>query len=315
MKSILDAIPTSRPKRTIVDSIPTRETISSIDRQHLPWIQLLPAIAFLSLFFIIPLAMTFIWGFWEKTDFWMEPAFKLTAYEQFINTGRVDVYLRSLKLSLITVIIALVLGYPVAYYLGRKLDEDTAFPILFVFVLPFIISSIVRTFSWRFLLGRSGPVNQILISTGLINKPFDWLLFSETSVIIGLVTATLPFVIFPVWLSLRSIEDSLLEASADLGATPLTTFRKVTLPLSLPGVFAASIFVFVTAFGSTALPVLLGGGGFSTIGTTLTSVLGVLNYPLAAAISTISIVTMLVLLGLWTFFFDLESLVTFGGEH
>lgn len=303
------------PKRTLRDVLPTRNPIGFIDRDKYSWIQLLPALAFLSLFFVIPLVMTFFWGFWEQTDFWMKPAFKLTAYEQFIETGRMEVYLQSLKLAVITVIIALVLGYPVAYYLGRKLDEDTAFPILFVFVLPFIISSIVRTFSWRFLLGRNGPINQVLISIGVINKPLDWLLFSQTSVVIGLVTATLPFVIFPVWLSLRSIEDSLLEASADLGATPLTTFRKVTLPLSLPGVFAASIFVFVSAFGATALPILLGGGGFSTVGTMLTSVLGVLNYPLAAAISTISIASMLVLLGLWATFFDLESMVTFGGEH
>ncbi|MFC7157696.1 ABC transporter permease [Halomarina halobia] len=259
--------------------------------------------------------MTFLWGFWPRVDFWMQPGFTLEAYRAFFETGRVDIYLRSLKLSVITVVGALGVGYPVAYYLARKLDENVAFPILFVFVLPFIISSIVRTFAWRFLLGRNGPINQILMASGVISRPIDQLLFSEGAVIIGLVTATIPFVIFPVWLSLRSISDSLLEASADLGAHPLTTFRRITLPLSFPGVFAASIFVFVTAFGSTAIPVLLGGGGFSTIGTAITSVLGVLNYPLAAAISTISIVTMLVLLGLWVYFFDLEEMITLGGGY
>lgn len=284
-------------------------------RQRLPQIQLAPAVATLFLIFVVPLVMTFMWGFWPRTEFWMEPGFTLASYDAFFSTGRVDVYLQSLRLSVITVVLSLVLGYPVAYYLGRRLSEDVAFGLLFVFVLPFIISSVVRTLSWRFLLGREGLINQTLVTIGLINSPLDWLLFSEVAVVIGLVTSTLPFVIFPVWLSLRTIDDSLLEASADLGAHPLTTFRRVTVPLSLPGVFAASIFSFVTAFGETAIPQLLGGSGFSTVGTSITSVLGVLNYPLAAAISSISIATMLVLLALWSYFFDIDRLVSLGGTH
>lgn len=284
-------------------------------RERLPYLQLAPAVATLVLFFVAPLLMTFMWGFWPRTEFWMEPGFTLTAYEAFFSSGRLDVYLQSLRLSVITVVVSLVLGYPVAYYLGRRLDEDLAFGLLFVFVLPFIISSVVRTLSWRFLLGRQGLINDVLTGIGVVDRPLDWLLFSEFAVIVGLVTATIPFVIFPVWLSIRTIDDSLLEASADLGAHPLTTFRRVTLPLSLPGVFAASIFAFVTAFGETAIPELLGGSGFSTVGTSITSVLGVLNYPLAAAISSISIATMLVLLGVWSHFFDLDSLVSLGGGH
>lgn len=284
-------------------------------RDRLPKLQLVPAVATLVVFFVIPLVMTFMWGFWPRTEFWMEPGFTLEAYRTFFGSGRVSVYLQSLRLSVITVVLSLTLGYPVAYYLGRRLDEDVAFGLLFVFVLPFIISSVVRTLSWRFLLGREGLVNATLVGIGLVEKPLSWLLFSEIAVIIGLVTASLPFVIFPVWLSVRTIDDSLLEASADLGAHPLTSFRKVTLPLSLPGVFAASIFVFVTAFGQTAIPELLGGSGFTTVGTSITSVLGVLNYPLAAVISSVSIATMLVLLGLWAAVFDLDSLVSLGGGH
>lgn len=284
-------------------------------RSWISSLQLLPAAVFLGIFFLVPLAMTFMWGFWPKTQFWMEPGFTIEAYQAFVSTGRIDVYIKTLRLSLITVVVSLCIGYPIAYYLARKLDEDVAFSLLFVFVLPFIISTIIRTFSWRFLLGRSGLLNQTLINLGLMEQPLDWLLFSDISVLIGLITASIPFVIFPIWLSLRNIDSSVLEASADLGASPLTTFRTVTLPLSSSGVFAASIFVFVTAFGSTSIPTLLGGGGYSTVGTTLTSVLGVLNYPLAAAISSISITTMLVLLGLWMYFFELEQLVAMGGDH
>lgn len=284
-------------------------------RDHLPKLQLAPSVAVLVAFFIVPLVMTFVWSFWPRTEFWMELGFTLEAYRTFFSSGRVAVYLQSLRLSITTVVLALLFGYPVAYYLGRRLDDDIAFGLLFVFILPFIISSVVRTLSWRFLLGREGPINTVLIAVGITDTSFEWLLFSEFAVVLGLVTASIPFVIFPVWLSLRTIDNSLLEASADLGARPLTSFRKVTLPLSLPGVFAASIFVFVTAFGQTAIPTLLGGSGFTTVGTSITSVLGVLNYPLAAAISSISIITMLVLLGLWAALYDLDSLVNIGGDH
>lgn len=279
-------------------------------------VQLLPAVLFFGVFFVVPLAMTLVWGFWPRTPsgFWMEPGFTLDAYTTFVTTGRVNVYLTSLKLAIATVAISIALGYPVAYFLAMRLDEDTAFALLFVFVLPFIVSKIVRTLSWRFILGRSGPINRVLMFLGDVEQPLDWLLFSPYSVLIGLVFSTLPFVVFPVWLALRSIDRSILEASADLGAHPLVTFKNITLPLSLPGVFAATIFVFVTAFGATALPTLLGGGGFAVMGNTILSVLNVLNYPLAAAISTVMIVTMVLLLLLWAYLYDLEQLVAIGGE-
>lgn len=284
-----------------------------LNNDRVPRLQLLGPLLFFAIFFIIPITLTFVWAFWPRTQFWMEPGFTLHAYRDFYTTGRFEVYLTSLKISIVTVSCALVLGYPVAYYLARKLDDDVAFPLLFLFVLPFIVNDIIVTFAWRSILGREGPINQLLMGVGVISEPLNWLLFSEIGVYIGLVVTTLPFVVFPVWLSLRNLNDSWLEASMDLGASPLTTFRTVVFPLSLPGVFAATIFVFVVGFGSTTIPTLLGGGDFSVMGSSLLSVLGILNYPLAAAIATISIGTMIILLLLWSYLFNLKEMITLRG--
>ncbi|MFP5406301.1 MAG: ABC transporter permease, partial [Gammaproteobacteria bacterium] len=137
--------------------------------------------------------------------------------------------------------------------------------------------------------------------------PLDWLLYSDFAVLIGLLTSYMPFMIFPLWLALNGIDRLLIQASWLLGAGPARTFFRVTLPLSMPGVFAAIIFGFVGAFGDNAVPVILGGTGYQLIGNEITSTLDVLNYPLAAAMSTVVVAAMLVLVGLWFGLFDLRS--------
>jgi ABC-type spermidine/putrescine transport system permease subunit I len=117
----------------------------------------------------------------------------------------------------------------------------------------------------------------------------------------------MPFMVFPLWLSLSGIDRRLLEASFMSGATPAQTFLRVTLPLSLPGVFAAIVFGFVGAFGESAVPVILGGVGYELMGNTITSAMDVLNYPLAAAMSTVVILCMIVLLAVWFAAFDLRA--------
>jgi ABC-type spermidine/putrescine transport system permease subunit I len=181
--------------------------------------------------------------------------------------------------------------------------------VLLLFTIPFLVNYIIRTFSWSFLLSRNGPINQLLVASGAAQAPLDWLLYSDFAVLVGLVTSYMPFMIFPLWLSLAAIDRSLIQASWLLGAGPSRTFLRVTLPLSLPGVFAAVIFGFVGSFGESAVPVILGGTGYQLIGNEITSTLDVLNYPLAAAISTVVVTIMLLLMGLWYAAFDLRSMM------
>jgi len=179
--------------------------------------------------------------------------------------------------------------------------------VLLLFTAPFLVNYIIRAFAWTYLLGRTGPVNSLLTSIGVVDRPLDWLLYGDFGVLIGLITSYMPFMIFPIWMSLAGIDRPLIHASWLLGASPARTFFSVTLPLSLPGVFAAAIFGFVGCFGESAVPVILGGVGYQLMGNTITSAMDVLNYPLAAAMSSIVVLTMVILIVGWYLLFDMRS--------
>jgi ABC-type spermidine/putrescine transport system permease subunit I len=145
------------------------------------------------------------------------------------------------------------------------------------------------------------------MSAGITSQPLDWLLYSDFSVFLGLISTYMPFMIFPLFLSIAAIDRQYFEASADLGASAFTTFRRITLPLSLPGIFAAVVFGFVGCLGESAVPIIMGGVGYELLGNTITSSMDVLNYPLAAALSTVVILLMLLLMISWYLVFDLKT--------
>lgn len=253
-----------------------------------------------------PLAMMAVVSFWTKTGFSMKPDFSLHAYETFLGGVRLSVFLRSLWVALSSTGIMLIVAYPVAYFIARHVRTDAVRSMLFIFSVPFLVNYILRTFAWADILGRTGWVNKALLGTNLIDAPLDWLLYSDFSVYLGLVTAYMPFMIFPIWLSLSGIDRRFEEASWMLGEGPLRSFWRVTLPLSLPGVFAAAIFGFVGAFGEFAISTVLGGTGYQLLGNSITSALDVINYPLAASMSTFTIAVMAVLLIVWFRLFDVR---------
>jgi ABC-type spermidine/putrescine transport system permease subunit I len=182
-------------------------------------------------------------------------------------------------------------------------------PVLFLFAVPFLVNYVVRTFAWSELLSRNGPVNTLLVTSGLADASLDWLLYSDFAVYLGLVTAYMPFMVFPIWLSLSGIDHRLVEASWMLGEGPITTFRRIVLPLSMPGLTAAAIFGFVGAFGEVAVSLILGGTGYQLLGNAIQSALNVLHYPLAAAIATVSTALMLLMLTVWARLFDIRRLL------
>jgi ABC-type spermidine/putrescine transport system permease subunit I len=266
-------------------------------------------LVFLTAFLIFPLGLTAVISFWERAGLRMRPAFSLASYAAFFSGVRLGVLERSLLIAAETTLLSLLIAYPIAYVLAMKASRNVARLVLLLFTIPFLVNYIIRTFSWSFLLSRTGPINQLLIASGVTQAPVDWLLYSDVAVLVGLVTSYMPFMVFPLWLSLVGIERSLIQASWLLGAGPARTFLRVTLPLSLPGVFAAVIFGFVGSFGESAVPVILGGTGYQLIGNEITSTLDVLNYPLAAAISTVVVVLMLLLMIGWYAAFDLRAIM------
>jgi len=264
-------------------------------------------IVFIAVFLIGPLAVMFAWGFWERVGFSVRPAFTLEHYAAFLDGARLFVLERGLVVAISVTVISLLIAYPIAYFLAIRVKREVARAVLLLFTVPFLVNYVIRNFALAYLLSRSGPINRALIDIGLVDKAVDWLLFSDFAVFTGLIASYMPFMIYPLWLSLAGIDRRLVEASWMLGAPPIATFLKITLPLSMPGVFAAAIFGFVGAFGESAVPIILGGVGYQLMGNTITSALDVLDYPLAAAMSSVVVAMMLVLLAAWYMVFDIRS--------
>ena len=179
----------------------------------------------------------------------------------------IDTYLNSVKIASTATVIALLLGYPIAYGIVRS--GPIAKPILlFMVILPFWTSFLLRVYAWMGLLADQGTINDLLIALGFINEPIQ-MLYSEFAVYVGIVYTYLPFMILPLYANMEKLDSSLNEAAADLGSKPTNTFFKVTLPLTMPGVIAGSLLVFIPASGEYVIPDLLGGGNVQMIGRVL----------------------------------------------
>ncbi len=264
-------------------------------------------LVFIGVFLVVPLGLTIVISFWERAGMKFRPAFSLGSYITIIEGARLQVLERSLLVAVEATALSLLLAYPLAYFIARKMEPYAARIVLVLFTVPFLINYIVRNVAWAGLLGRNGTINNALTAIGAIETPLDWLLYSDFAVFVGLVSSYMPFMIFPLVLSIGAIDRQYLEASALLGAAPFTTFRRISLPLSLPGVFAAVIFGFVGSFGESAVPVIMGGVGYELVGNTITSSMDVLNYPLAAALSSIVVIIMLLLMLSWYLIFDMST--------
>jgi ABC-type spermidine/putrescine transport system permease subunit I len=264
-------------------------------------------VVFVVAFLFLPLCLTIVISFWERVGMKFRPALSLASYATIIEGARLQVLERSLIIAVEATVLSLLLAYPIAYFLARKAGAHATRIVLVLFTIPFLINYIVRNVAWTSLLGRNGTINNFLKALGVIDAPLDWLLYSDFSVFVGLISSYMPFMIFPLVLSIGAIDKQYLEASALLGAKPWTTFLRIVVPLSLPGIFAALIFGFVGCFGESAVPIIMGGVGYELVGNTITSSMDVLNYPLAAALSSIVVIIMLVLMLSWYFIFDMRA--------
>jgi len=200
----------------------------------------------------------------------------------------------TLRISVYVTLATLIVGYPIAYYLTRL--RGMAFTIAVALVLlPFWTSVLVRNYAWYVLLARRGVINSVLLGMGLIEDPLP-LLFNTTSVVIGMTYVLMPFMVLSIYAAARNIEPVYLRASASLGASPLGTFWRVFFPLSVHGVYAGMLLVFITALGFFITPALLGGGRVPMIAVLIESqVRGVLNFGVGSALGTMLLVAVLLL--------------------
>lgn len=225
---------------------------------------LAPGGLWLLAFFVLPLVFMFGYSFMPRNQFGgVVPGFTLEHYQRFADPVYLTIFVRTTVYALGCTVACLVLGYPVAYAIARG-GRWRNF-LLFLIVLPFWTSFLVRTFAMIFLMRDTGLVNDLLVKLGLVAEPIQ-ILYTPTAVMIGLVYGFLPFMVLPIYSSLEKLDLSLLEAAEVLGARATARFVRITLPLSMPGVIAGSLLVFIPALGSFLTSDLLGGAKQMMIG-------------------------------------------------
>ena len=269
-----------------------------------PWrlsLLLIPAAILEGLFFLLPFTYLFIYSFYTySTTQAMIPEWTLANYSRFFRDPAFrEVLWLTVKISTYVTGVCILFGYPVAYHFARSRSRWRGLLMLLI-VSPLFISPIIRTFGLQLILSDGGLINQILRYLHVIESPFR-MMFKEATVVYGLAIVNLSFMVLSLSAVIREIDPALEEAAKSLGASPLQTFVRVTLPLSLPGLLAGSVLVFINGIGAYVTPILLGGARirmmvveifeqFSSVG----------NWPFGAAVSLILLVATLLLLALYT---------------
>lgn len=205
----------------------------------------------------------------------------------------IDTYLNSLKISTVSTILCLLIGYPIAYGIVRS-SPTTRNILLLMVILPFWTSFLLRVYAWMGILADQGTLNDFLLWLGLIDSPIK-MLYTEFAVYVGIVYSYLPFMILPLYANMEKLDLSLLEAAEDLGARPAVTFFTVTLPMTVPGIVAGSLLVFIPATGEYVIPDLLGGGNVLMIGRVLYNEFAAnTDWPVASAVAILLLILLVV---------------------
>ncbi len=263
------------------------------------FVLLSPTLAVMALSMCVPFVIMVAMSFWTQVIFDFDTTFTLANYGEVIHRPIYRVLLlRSLAISGACTLATVLLAYPMAYFVAFHVRRNKMAWIILM-TLPFWTSYLLRVFAWKIILGFNGVINSGLKIVGLIDQPLEFLLYSPTAVVLTLAHAWAAFAILPIYVSLEKIDRSLLEAATDLGDGPVKRFIGVTLPLSLPGVIAASLMIFIPTVGDFVTPALVGGPDGLMIANIVQAQFGrINNWPMGAALafSMMLIITVISLL-------------------
>jgi putative spermidine/putrescine transport system permease protein len=260
-----------------------------------------PAVIWMILFLVLPLAMIIYVSFWTQTTFKIESKLTLDSWQTFFGS---DTYLNSLwttvRIWLIVLVTTFILGYPTALFVGLFVKNKALQTALLVLcVIPFWTSFLIRVIAWRPMLGKEGAINIILMKLGIIHQPIEALLFTELSVVIGMTQIYVVFMVGPIAFMLGRIDPNIIEAARDLGAGFWRILYKIIFPLSLPGVVVGAMFVSVMVLGEFATSAALSGRKVNLLGNIIVTQVGSLKWALASVVGVILTVIMaLVIAGL-----------------
>jgi len=274
-----------------------------------------PGVLWIILFFNLPLLIMLFISFVERGragGIKLPPVYTIDNYRLFFNSCisqfsgpecnpflYLGIFGGSVRIGLMVTFWCILLGYPLAYFMAKQKPvwRDT---LMMLVIIPFWTNFLVRTYALKSVLATEGLLNSLLMNLHLINQPLD-LLFNQFAVVVGLIYGYLPFAILPMYTSVEKFDHSLMEAAADLGASPRQAFLRVMLPMTMPGVVAALVLVFVPVVGAFITPDIMGGGKVEMIGTLINRQFGVArNWPFGSAMSLI--LMLLVLIGVIVYF-------------
>jgi spermidine/putrescine transport system permease protein len=277
-----------------------------------PYLLISPTWLVLGLFFVLPLIIMLMISFGQRGTYGgLKPIVDLGAYllsgeflanyRQTLDPLYLQIYWRSLWMAVVTTALCLLISYPVAYYIAVVAPARRKNLLLALVVIPFWTSFLIRTYAWMLVLRTEGLVNSLLLSAGLMDAPLS-LLYNEMAVMIGLVYGELPFMILPLYASLEKLDLTLLEASGDLGANHPSTFWRVTVPLTMPGIVAGIVLVFIPSIGQFVVSDLLGGAKSMLAGNLIQNQFAVArNKPFGSAVAfeLTAVVLMLLMAYAW----------------
>ena len=274
-----------------------------------PWLLLAPALVTLLILMVIPMAILFAYSFYEHIDIGVDqPAFQFSNWQEFFTDSYYHYGMwQTFRVAGLTTVICMVVGYIPAYYIANTQFRHK-WLLMLLLILPFWVSFIIRTLSWIHILGKEGIINAALLYFGIIDEPLR-MLYTEGSVILGLLHFLLPYMIINIYVSLEGIDKNLVSAARTLGCTPWQAFREVTLPLSVPGLAAGTLLVFVLAAGSYVTPLLLGGPDDFLFGNLIfDAMLEEVNWPLGATLSFVLLVALGALVIVYNRFMGLSQI-------
>lgn len=263
----------------------------------------LPVVGWMVLLLAVPYLLLFLQSFWLPTPFGMDKAWTLDNYREVFGADKLvgNIYiptlLRSIKVGLQVTVFSTLLAFPIAYMLAFKIKKNSTRVLLYVLVIvPVWASYLLRAYAWKVILGQDGLFSSVLETLGISNSFLSGLLYSEPAVVIAMTHMFTPFMILSIYAVLEKLPSSLIEASKDLGVNGFATFRKVVLPLSIPGVIAGASFTMGLSTGDFVAPMLVGGKSNAMIANQIYSQFGAThNWPLGSALAFVLLAVVLVL--------------------
>ena len=252
-------------------------------------------------FLFVPYLIMFTYSFYLKTFPMFAPAFQFGNYLTIISDPQYyQVLFRTFKIASIVSMSALLVAYPLTYFLVFQLKSKRLRTLLYMAVIvPLWVSYLLRAYTWKTILGNEGILNSFLVWMNILSEPTDIFLYNQFSMVLTLTYIFIPFMVMPIYTALEKVPRSMIEASKDLGVGPFRTFLRVTLPLSMPGVIAGLTFTFCLTFGDFVAPFLVGGpNGFMIANIVQTQFGAALNWPLGAALSIVILMIVLTIISL-----------------